>query len=143
MVSVAPGVAVQVTPPSRPAVTAAPPAVVQVKVSPAGGPASLAVQVAPPSHPTVLTTPPAVASVQVAPIVGPRGPIGPPGGTGFSYVQTTPAASWPVVHNLGRHPYAVTLTVGTSQFFTDVDFPDLNTVVLTFAAPTAGRVDII
>ena len=143
MVSVAPGVTVQVAPPTRPAVTAAPPAVVQVKVSPAGGPASLAVQVAPPSHPTVMTAPPVVSAVQVAPIVGPRGPIGPPGGTGFSYVQTTPAASWPVIHNLGRHPYAVTLTIGTSQAFTDLDFTDPNTVVLTFATPTAGRVDII
>ncbi len=110
MVSIAPGVTVQVTPPSRPAVVVAPPA---------------------------------ASVVQVAPIVGPRGPVGPPGGSGFSYVQTTPAASWPVIHNLGRYPYAVTIKVGGSLQFTDVDFPDLNTVVLTFATPTAGRVDII
>lgn len=143
MVSVAPGVTVQVAPPSRPAVTAAPPAVVQVKVSPAGGPASLAVQVAPPSHPTVLTAPPVASSVQVAPIVGPRGPIGPPGGSGFSYVQTTPAASWPVVHNLGRHPYAVLCTIGGSEVIADIDFPDLNTIVITHASPVSGRVDLI
>ena len=101
------------------------------------------VQVAPPSRPAVVVAPPATSVVQVAPIIGPRGLTGPPGGTGFTYMQSTPAASWPVVHNLGRHPYAVTLTVGTSQVYTDVDFPDLNTVVLTFATPTAGRVDII
>lgn len=104
------------------------------------------VQVAAPVVPVVtVTAPAAVSPLQVVAVPGIPGPPGRDAAavTGFSYVQTTPAASWPVVHNLGRHPYAVTLTVGTSQVFTDLDFPDLNTVVLTFATPTAGRVDII
>ena len=144
MVSVAPGVTVQVAPPSRPAVVAAPPAVVQVQVTPAGGPASLAVQVAPPSHPTVTAAPPAaVSGVQVAPVPGLRGPTGLTGGTAYTYVQSTPVASWPVAHNLGRDPAAVLLIVGGSVVETDVDLPDINTVVLTFAQPTSGRVDII
>ena len=123
--------------------TAAPPAVVQVQVTPAGGPASLAVQVAPPSHPTVMTAPPAVSAVQVAPIIGPRGPTGLTGGTAYSYAQTTPVASWAVTHNLGRYPAAVLVIVGSSVVETDVDLPDINTAVLTFAQPTSGRVDII
>lgn len=123
--------------------TAAPPAVVQVQVSPAGGPASLAVQVAPPSHPTVLAGPPVIASVQVAPVPGPRGPTGLTGGTAYTYTQTTPAASWQVTHNLGRYPAAVLVIVGGSIVETDIDLPDINTAVLTFAQPTSGSVDII
>jgi len=101
------------------------------------------VQVAPPSRPAVVVAPPAASVVQVAPIVGPRGPIGPPGGSGFTYVQTTPAASWPVVHNLGRHPYSVLVTIGSSEVIADIDFPDLNTIVITHASPVSGRVDLI
>lgn len=102
------------------------------------------VTVVPPDRPATGVTPPTPApAVLVVPVPGLRGPTGPAGTGGFVYVQSSPAATWTITHGLGRHPVGVLITVGTSQVDTDVEFPDLNTVVLTFAQPTTGRADLI
>jgi hypothetical protein len=73
------------------------------------------------------------------------GPPGPPGATGSAageaivYSQTTPAASWPIAHNLGR-PVGTVIRLDNGEIVnTQVDQGDLNTVVLIFPAPTTGK----
>lgn len=73
-------------------------------------------------------------------IQGPPGPEGPPF-TPLVYTQTTPASAWPIVHNLGRTP-GVTLIVDGRVQYTDVSYPDLNTVLITWPGPTAGRAEL-
>lgn len=74
---------------------------------------------------------------------GPRGAIGPSGGgPAIEYEQTTPASSWPVIHNLGR-TVSVTLIVDGLIAQTSVDQTDPNVVVLEFPSPTTGKVLVI
>lgn len=70
---------------------------------------------------------------------GPTGPQGPPGASGGGYVhnQTEPAATWTVTHNLSKYP-AVVILVSDAPVFTDVTYPDLNTVSIQFPEPTVG-----
>lgn len=102
------------------------------------------VTVDPPETPTVTVEPPVAAEVIVVPSPGLPGPAG-PGGAGafYSHVQATPAATWTIPHPLGRRPFAVQVTVGTQKVIVDVDMPDTATVVITFAAPATGRVDLL
>ncbi len=70
---------------------------------------------------------------------GPAGPPGPPGAgfTYFTYVQSTPSSSWLIPHNLGRNP-SVTIVVAGQMILTDVEYPDLNNVLVIWPAPTLG-----
>lgn len=81
--------------------------------------------------------------VIVLPVPGIPGPPGPSGGTSFSFVQITPAATWTVTHTLTRRPFSAQVTVGTEVVITDCDYPDTSTAVITFASPTAGRLDLL
>lgn len=78
---------------------------------------------------------------------GPAGDPGPPGppGTGqpFEYVQSVPASSWTIPHNLGYRPAAVTVFDTTdNEVETGVRNVDLNTIEITMVSPMAGRVEI-
>lgn len=62
------------------------------------------------------------------------------GGLPNVYIQTqaTPAATWTITHNLGTTPVTV-LTDPTGQVvWAEIDYPDVNTAVVTFASPFAG-----
>lgn len=76
-----------------------------------------------------------------------RGVQGPPGPSGIgdvsTHIQSTAAATWTIVHGLGRYPVSVLVVIGTEQVEPDVEFPDANTVVLTFATPQSGRAEVI
>ena len=76
------------------------------------------------------------------PVLGPAGPPGTGSGSGFEHVQSTPAATWTVLHNFGRTPYSLLVVVGGQQVIADAEFPDSNTAVLTFASPVAGRAEL-
>lgn len=83
--------------------------------------------------------------VLATPAPGPPGPQGTPGPPAprHTHTQATPAATWTITHNLGRHPAAVTvLDHHGHQLVADTAFPDNTTVTVTFAAPAAGRVEI-
>lgn len=68
-------------------------------------------------------------------LVGPRGPVGPAGGTTFTYTQSTPASFARIVHNLGRNPQ-VTLTLFDGDVVEgDIDYLDVNTLTVTFSQP--------
>jgi hypothetical protein len=76
---------------------------------------------------------------------GPPGPTGPPAGAAIVYEQEIPAASWPIVHNLGR-PVGVVVQLDTSEIvYTQIDQsdPELNVVVIVFPSPTAGKALVI
>lgn len=62
-------------------------------------------------------------------------------GSAASYVhqQTSPAGTWIIPHGLGKHPdVVITLEGSIEQVYSDVSFPDLNTVSIEFNAPVAG-----
>nr|WP_280186015.1 MULTISPECIES: hypothetical protein [Nocardia] len=71
------------------------------------------------------------------------GPAGPPGGGGLEFLQSTPAATWTIPHGFGRYPYGLLVIVGGELVIPDAAFPDPDTVTLTFAAPTAGRAELL
>ena len=75
--------------------------------------------------------------------VGIAGPPGPPGPVGplyatYTHVQTVAADTWPIPHMLGRIPKITVLDSAGDEVTGSVDYPDLNTVVLTFSAPFGG-----
>lgn len=72
---------------------------------------------------------------------GPPGPPGPPGGS-YVYEQATPAATWTIEHNLGVKP-AVVLELAsnpTELIYTDIFYPDLNTIIVEWPNPETGKV---
>lgn len=89
----------------------------------------------------VVSTQPATSSViSSAAQPGPRGATGPegPAGAGSEWPFASPVATWTVRHNLGRHPLVQVLDTTGAQFDADVEYADVNTVVITHAQPVAG-----
>lgn len=76
---------------------------------------------------------------------GPPGPTGPAAGEGIVYSQSTPAASWPITHNLHRPVGTVIVLDSGEEVWTQIDqgAPDFDTVVIIFPAPTTGKVLVI
>lgn len=72
---------------------------------------------------------------------GPAGPTGPPGadGGGFTFTQSIPAATWTVPHNMGRLVNVCYVADDGTVALVDAQQTDLNTLYLTFPAPTTGR----
>lgn len=72
---------------------------------------------------------------------GPQGAAGAAGGVPYKHTQTTPASTWTVIHNLGRKsPVTVFITPNlTEPVFTDITYPDLNTVVIAWPSPQSGE----
>lgn len=83
------------------------------------------------------------AAVILVPTPGVRGPIGPAGDGGFTYTQTSPAATWTIANTLGRFPSSVSVFVGDELVEADIETPDTSTIVITFASPQSGRAEII
>ncbi len=54
------------------------------------------------------------------------------------FFQAIPAATWTITHNLGRHPQPRVVTSSGDLVDCAANYPDANTVILTFAAPFAG-----
>jgi hypothetical protein len=71
---------------------------------------------------------------------GERGPPGPAGGVPYVHDQSAPSAVWTIVHNRQTYPSSVT-TVDTANqvVFGDVDYTDLDTVVVTFGSAFSGK----
>ena len=61
----------------------------------------------------------------------------------FVYTQATPATSWSITHNLGMTPAVVISDSAGTLIEGDVSYPDLNNVVLSFAAGFAGTAYLI
>jgi len=69
---------------------------------------------------------------------GPTGPPGPPGGAAFVYVQSTPASTWIINHNLGALVHVTLLNPFGVIVEGDVTEPSINTVTIAFNTPQAG-----
>ncbi len=70
--------------------------------------------------------------------VGPEGPQGDPGGN-FRHVQSVANTTWTAVHNLGFWPNVVTIDSSHRVIEGDVNYPDANTVTVTFNAAVGGE----
>ena len=97
------------------------------------------VRIRPPAVPTLQMRPPDPSRV-VLPVIGPQGPPGPPGGAPYTHVQAVPAATWTIQHNLGRRPLPTLLPNDSNgrPVWADLIYPDDNTLVVEWPAPTAG-----
>jgi hypothetical protein len=86
--------------------------------------------------------------ITVAPLVGglvPSVHLPPASGGGtsrYDHTQTTPAATWTVVHGLSRYPHATALDPARNRIWPDLQYPDLNTAVVIHAEPLAGSLHL-
>ena len=64
------------------------------------------------------------------------------GASRYDHTQTTPAATWTVTHGLNRYPNATALDTARKRFWPDLQYPDLNTAVVTHAEPRAGSLHL-
>ncbi len=71
---------------------------------------------------------------------GEQGPPGPAGGESGAYVHTQTAAAsvWFIPHNLGYRPNVAIEDDEGNEVEGQIDWPDLNTVILTFVIPLSG-----
>jgi hypothetical protein len=53
--------------------------------------------------------------------------------------QDVPIATWTILHSFGRYPNVVLIDSANKMIMTDLEYPDLATVVATFPAPTTGK----
>ena len=61
------------------------------------------------------------------------------GDKNYVHTQSSPAASWPVTHNLGKLPAVEVIDTGDSVVIPDVHYVDVNNVSLGFGSPTSGK----
>jgi hypothetical protein len=70
---------------------------------------------------------------------GPPGPAGPAGGATYLYDRAgVPAATWTIVHGLGRRVHVTIAGDDGREVDSDVQHVDSNTIVITFAEPFSG-----
>lgn len=58
---------------------------------------------------------------------------------GYTHIQGLPAATWSVVHTLGKYPSVMVVDSSGQEVIGDVRYVDENEVEITFAAAFAGR----
>lgn len=63
------------------------------------------------------------------------------GGTDFYLLhdQTSALATWTIPHSFGRYPSVTLIDSASKVILTDLEYPDIATVVATFAEPTIGK----
>lgn len=85
------------------------------------------------------TTGGVVSTIEI-PMVGVQGPPGPPGGAGFTFHQTSPAATWLITHNLNKKPdLALFIDPNlTERVWTDVSYLDSNTLTVVWPSAVSG-----
>lgn len=60
------------------------------------------------------------------------------GPVGLVWVQSTPAASWAITHDLGRYPQVTVLSTSGNRILPDLDYGSPNALTITHAEPLAG-----
>lgn len=81
---------------------------------------------------------PTVVTVAAPGPQGPPGPAGAVGGAPYTHTQVTPAATWPINHNLGRYPQVTIVDTFGNRRFADVIYADINNVSVIHSEPLAG-----
>lgn len=72
---------------------------------------------------------------------GPQGNPGPPGAGGdlsLKYDVSVASNVWTIVHNLGKYPSVTTIDSSGTEYSGAISYPDVNTVVVEFAAGFSG-----
>lgn len=67
----------------------------------------------------------------------PQPPV-PGAGGSFTYTQTTPSATWVIVHNLGFYPNVTITDSAGDEVEGDVQYDSVNQVTLSFASAFSG-----
>lgn len=73
-------------------------------------------------------------------IIAVKGDTGPPG-TGdlnYLYTQLIASATWNITHNLGKYPNVVVIDSGNTEVEGEVEYVDVNSVILRFSAAFGG-----
>ena len=65
------------------------------------------------------------------------------GASGVDFVQASADTTWTIAHNLGHYPVVELLTVGGARMLADIVHLSVNTLQVSFAAPTAGRARLV
>lgn len=60
----------------------------------------------------------------------------------FYFVQSSPASSWTIVHNLGKYPAINLIDQTGHRSWPDAEYVNLNVIVLTFPYPQSGSVSL-
>ena len=74
---------------------------------------------------------------------GPPGQVGPPGGGGFDFTQSSPATEWVVNHNLGFRPSCAVRSPGGVEMIAEVAHLSNLQLRIRFATPQVGTVRCI
>lgn len=61
------------------------------------------------------------------------------GDSSYLFTQVSPATTWNVTHNLGKYPSVVIMDSDGNAVTGDVNYVNVNTCVLSFAVPFAGK----
>ena len=64
-------------------------------------------------------------------------------GSYFSFTQAAPAATWTVVHNLGRIPVVSVLNAAGQEVLADVEHGSINATTITHGSPMAGSATFV
>ena len=77
-------------------------------------------------------------------IIGETGPQGPAGTAdyaqlGYTHIQNSASTSWSITHGLGFTPNITVVDSGGTVVEGSYNYPDSNTVVLTFVGAFSGR----
>jgi hypothetical protein len=70
---------------------------------------------------------------------GPAGPVSPATDATYVHTQLDPSITWTIVHNMGKNPSVSTVDSGGTVVFGDVNYLDINTVIVSFGNPFGGR----
>ena len=81
--------------------------------------------------------------VLVLPFTGPQGPTGPAGGDPYIHTQSSPSASWIIIHNLGRIAHTVVLNSSNEELLADIVHSSINQLTVTFASPQTGAAYLV
>lgn len=81
---------------------------------------------------------------QVDIIIGETGPQGPAGtfnptDLGYVHIQNTPSTTWTITHGLGFIPNITVVDSGGTVVEGSYNYPNANTVVLTFSSLFSGK----
>lgn len=57
----------------------------------------------------------------------------------FIYTQATPASSWVITHNLNAYPSVTTVDLLNVQIVGDLEYTNVNQLIVNFSAPTDGK----
>ena len=72
---------------------------------------------------------------------GPQGPVGTvdPASLGYVHIENTPSTTWTISHGLGFIPNITVVDSGETVVEGSYNYPNSNTVVLTFSSAFSGK----